>query len=248
MASAPIEEIDVVHLAARAMERHGYGVTRHDDRLQHRDSGIVVRPQLIRCNATERFIQSTTAVMTSHPRLAPDGIAEFQHAAGDTLSEAVLDGLDQWVPLDFPVFLDALRDTPEQCMVFEMSFERGDDAPPLHRRAVLGPIGHFAAEQPTIAPQNPSPEDEHPFCPCCMTRSSFEAMKLLLSEDTFFGVRLFASRDQDGRRHADFRVNGAEWERGKNALIDYVGTWPPGGFELRKQYVILQTLRALGRL
>ena len=248
MASAPIDEIDVVQLAAQAMEQHGHAVIRQDDRLQHRDSGIVIRPHLVRCGATESFIQSTTAVMTSHPRLAPDGIPEFQHAAGDTLSEAVLDGFDQWVPLDFPVFLDALRDTPEQCKAFEMTFERGADAPPLNRRAVLGPIGHFAVEQPTIAPQYPSPEDEHPFCPCCMTRSSFQAMKFLLSEDTFFGVRLFASRDQDGRPHADFRVNGAEWERGRRALIDYVGTWRPGGYELRKQYVILQTLSAPGRL
>jgi hypothetical protein len=248
MAPAPIGEIDVVQLAAQAMEQHGYAVTRHGDQLQHRDSGIVIRPQLLRCKPAENYVQSTTAVMTSHPRLAPDGIPEFQHAAGDTLSEAVLDGFEQWVPLDFPVFLDALRDTPEQCMAFEMTFERGNDAPPLNRRAVLGPIGHFMAEQPTIAPQTPSAEDDHPFCPCCMTRSSFEVMKFLLSEDTFFGVRLFASRDQDGHRHADFRVNGAEWERGQRALIDYVGTWPSGGFELRKQYVILQTLSAPGRL
>jgi hypothetical protein len=37
-------------------------------------------------------------------------------------------------------------------------------------------------------------------------------------------------------------VNGEDWEKGAQALREYAKTWPPAGYEFRKQYVVLQTL------
>jgi hypothetical protein len=48
-------------------------------------------------------------------------------------------------------------------------------------------------------------------------------------------------RDEHGQASADCRVNGQEFEPGKQALRNYVKTWPPRGVEFRKQYVIIQS-------
>jgi hypothetical protein len=56
------------------------------------------------------------------------------------------------------------------------------------------------------------------------------------------GIRLFAGRGEDGSAQADCRVSGEDWEDGKRALLNYVDSWPQAGLELRKQYVVMQTL------
>ena len=83
--------------------------------------------------------------------------------------------------------------------------------------------------------------EEHPFCPCCLLTRSWEAFRELIEGDGFYGLRLFAMRDPEGNPRADCRVNGAEWERGKQALREYVRTWPGAGVEFRKQFVVLQS-------
>jgi hypothetical protein len=49
-------------------------------------------------------------------------------------------------------------------------------------------------------------------------------------------------RDANGDPQADCRVNGDDWDKGTEALRKYVGTWPAAGFEMRKQYVVVQTI------
>jgi hypothetical protein len=233
-------EIDVVELAARAMELRGYAVTRHDTWVEHRDSGFAVRPHLLESHPADTFVRSVVAVTTSHQRLAPEGVVEYQHAVGDTLSEAVSSGIDQWLQLDFVVFLDALRDQAKQCGALEFAFP-GGTRPAVTRRAMLGPVGHIMAQ-----PERAAPDAEHPFCPCCFLTNSYEAFRPLIEGEGFYGIRLFAARNDDGSPQADCRVNGQDWESGKQALLDYVASWPQAGFELRKQYVILQTLSGSG--
>jgi len=235
-------EIDVIELAARAMELRGYTVTRHDTWLEHRDSGILVRPHLLESHPSGTFVRSVVMVTTSHPRLAPDGIVEYQHAVGDTLGAAVSSGFDQWIQLDLIVFLDASRDRTEQCGAMEFEFP-GGSAAARTRRAMLGPIGHITAH-----PERAAPDAEHPFCPCCFLTNTYEAFRPLVEAEGFYGIRLFAARNEDGSAQADCRVNGQDWKSGEHALRNYVDSWPQAGFELRKQYVIVQTLSAPGRL
>ncbi len=229
-----ISGTEVIELAARCMEQRGHAVTRHDTWLQHRDSGLVITPLLLESHPSKALVRSLVVVTTSHPRLPRDGVLEYQHAVGETLSAAVSSGFDQWTQVDFVVFLDALRDRPEQCQTFEIEFPR-DPGSALTRRAVLGPVGHLAAH-----PERAADDAGHPFCPCCLLTNTFAAFQPFVEADGFFG--------EVGSTQADCRVNGHDWESGKHALRRYAETWPQAGFELRKQYVILQTLSAPGRL
>ncbi len=64
-----------------------------------------------------------------------------------------------------------VRDAPAQCQAFDITFPRPDGRG-LHRRALLGPVGHMAIEA--------SGEEEHPFCACCFPTKSFETFRPLL--------------------------------------------------------------------
>jgi len=230
------EEIDVVQLAADVMAQRGYLVVRRDAWLEHPDSGFRLKPVLLESDRSNSLLRSACAVTISHPQLVPHGIFEYQHAFADTLSAAVRDGFDQWLQLDFVVFLDALRDKPTDCMVAEVAVPQ-TDRPAIRRRAVLGPVWYTAERQ------GPPPGDaEHPFCPCCFVARNYETFRPLMQSDAFRGIRLFAARSQDGSVQADCRVNGQDWEAGQRALLGYVDTWPQAGLEWRKQYVIMQTL------
>jgi hypothetical protein len=228
--------VDVVQLAAQAMENQGHAVTRHDTWLEHQSSGLAIRPVLLESHPSKTLVRTVSVVTTSHPRLAPDGVFEYQHAVGETLSEAICDGFDQWAQLDFVVFLDALRDRTEHCGAFDIEFPRAE-RPGLRRRAVLGPVGHRVAHPERL-------RDDHPFCSCCFLTNAFEAFQPLLEADGFYAIRMYGARKEDGSAQADCRVNGQDWEDGIRALRSYVDSWPQAGFEIRKQYVVLQTLSA----
>jgi hypothetical protein len=139
------------------------------------------------------------------------------------------------VQTDFVTLLEATQDKPVKCTQMQMEFPARDGKPAKARRVILGPVSHYAQCPPT-----PATPEEHPFCSCCLLTRSFEAFKQYIEGDGFFGLRLYAARDQNGQAAADCRINGDEYEPGKAALRKYVSTWPAAGFEFRKQYVVIQ--------
>jgi hypothetical protein len=133
----------------------------------------------------------------------------------------------------------------------EMAFPAKDGAPARVRRAILGPVMHYMASpsahiEGSSAPANALAQedagDAHAFCPCCLLTKSFEAFRELIVGDGFHGLRLYAMRGAEGTAQADCRVNGDDWEKGAQALREYVKTWPDAGFEFRKQYVVVHSV------
>ncbi|MBY0228564.1 MAG: hypothetical protein K2W96_04710, partial [Gemmataceae bacterium] len=183
-------------------------------------------------------VRTVSTVQAHHPRACPQGLFEYQHAAGDTLAQSARAGFDGWAQLDWPALRDSLLPGPGGCMLLEMQFPEKDELPARRRRAVLGPTAHYMA--------NPTKEaeaagEEHSFCPCCLLTKSFEAFKPFFESEAFVGLRLYAARSDEGPL-ADCRANGDDYEEGMAALREYVGSWPGTGYEFRKQYVVLHDL------
>jgi len=145
-----VTESDVVELAARVMEQRGYQVVRHGSWLEHSESGIAIRPRLLESGPADSLIQSVSTVTVSHPRLIPNGVFEYQHALGASLTEALSDGFKQWADLDLVVLVDALSDAPKHCAALELEWPQSDGRV-ITRRAVLGPVSHAVAH-PERAP------------------------------------------------------------------------------------------------
>ena len=137
---------------------------------------------------------------------------------------------------DLPVFLDAIEQKPKHCTLLQFEIPGDGTVGPRKRRVVLGPIAHLVNR----SAEKLKEEEAHPFCPCCLFTRTAGVLKQRVSDDRFYGIRLFATRDPDGVSEADCRLNGENWEPGKAALTDYVNSWPDLGFEFRKQFVIVQ--------
>jgi hypothetical protein len=239
-----LTEQDIVHLAALVLKQKGHAVTRHATWLEHPGSKYLFSPRLAEVHQLKAGgFRSVSTITAIHPDLAPNGIFEYQHATGDSVIDAIRQGFDDWAQLDFVVLMDTVRDKAEHCTTFEMTYPPQEGMAPLSRRALLGPVVHFVQRTPGAAAHKDEPtEEDHPFCACCLLTNTFEAFRPFAEADGFFGIRLVAVRDETGSPQADCRVNGDDWEAGAQALRDYVNRWPQSGYELRKQYVVLQNL------
>jgi hypothetical protein len=232
------EEVDLVNSLAEVLRPGGYTLTTGKSWVQL-ESGLVLQPGFVSFQPLQKGgVQTVTTVEVSHPAGIPAGVFEFQHSTGNDARQSVAKGFEGWMQLDLPVFLDALRPKPEKCMFLEMNLPAEGATPAQKRRVVLGPVSHPLSRSAQAEPE------EHPFCPCCLFTNCGEVMKPKLQDGCFYGIRLFAMRNEHGTAGADCRLNGEDWAAGKSALIEYVKSWSDRGVEFRKQYVIIQTQTA----
>jgi hypothetical protein len=246
------EHFNVVTLMASVLRDLGHQIESEDSWLVHPDSGFALIPRLVELRPLERGgVQTLTTIQIHHPALVSDGVFEYQHATGDNVEASLRKGIDQWAQTGFVALLDALQPAPAKCTTLRMAFPEKDGKRAYTRRAVLGPVFHWV-EHPEIYAEKSKPgsgqdveggqSESHQFCPCCLLTRSFEAFVELVEDGGFYGLHLFAARDVKGVPRADCRVNGNDWGKGAEALRQYVTTWPEAGYEIRKQYVVLQTL------
>lgn len=184
--------------------------------------------------AEDKF-RTCTRIYASHASYFPQGLSEYQHAMGTTESEAILEGLRTWARMDLLVLLDATREQPLNCTVIEMNTSAEAAEGSSFRQVILGPVAHLASLPA------PKKKEEHPFCPCCLFTESMSAFHDLLQTSDFIGIRLFASRDNEGKLAADCRVNGEDFLPAVEHLKQYAEKWPQRGLEFRKQYVVVRT-------
>lgn len=242
------ERFDLVDLLASALEKKGHAVQSEKSWLVHENSGFILIPQIVELQPLdEGGVRTTSTIQTNHDILMPDGVFEYQHSTGDHVEESFRKGFEQWAETDFEALLEALKPKPEICASLEFPFPPKVEMPAHLRRVILGPVTHIT-QNPRSPAEHKAPEapikthGDHEFCPCCLLTNSFEAFKELIEDRRIYGIRLFAMRNTNGDPQADCRVNGDDWDKGTEALRKYVGTWPEAGFEMRKQYVVLQTI------
>ncbi|MFZ6750567.1 DUF6348 family protein [Undibacterium sp. Ren11W] len=182
-------------------------------------------------------VRTCTKMHVAHPEYFPDGIYEYQHAIGASEALAVAEGFRAWTQMDLVVLTDATRETPLDCTVIEMSVAPGaqPDGMQYYRQVLLGPVAHLA----TLPA--PEPKEAHPFCPCCLFTESTAALHDLLQSQKFLGLRMFVSRDSQGRLAVDCRVNGEDFDGVQDSLTAYARNWPERGLEFRKQYVLMRS-------
>jgi len=216
--------------ATRASDPHARLV----DGQVHLSSGITLGVEHIE---TFRFdngnVRTATVTTARHPTFFTEGLVEFQHAMGADEQASMSSGFRSWAQMDLATLSDAVQADPRHCALMEITLPASEQAPEAVRQIVLGPVAHYASE-PVDA------DEEHPFCPCCLLTRSLEAFMPVLRAEQFLGVRLFASRADDGSFSADCRINGQDHPDALPALVEYARQWAGTGTEFRKQYVIIR--------
>lgn len=246
-----VEPFDLTELAANVLRELDHEVRIDGDWIELPASGLYLLPQLIEFEILkDGNIHVATTVQCNHATMLPRGLFEYQYSTQETFDEAAIAGFSQWARTDLLVLLDATRDSAESCMEMRMEFAARDGQPARSRRVLFGPVAHYGrgprapatGESVNDATGNDGGDTAHDFCPCCLLTQSLDTFKPLLEDDALHGLRLFASRDQDGECQSDCRVNGEEWPQGLDALRVYAATWPGEHLEYRKQYVIVQSI------
>jgi hypothetical protein len=226
------DQADALLSLAQVLQRRDLTFEQQEAQLDL-PNGLTLRPQFVRLQPRDNgSVSTTTTIEVNHPQLCAQGTFEYQHAVGRTLSDALKQGFTGWADLDLPVFMDALRDKLEDCTAMVTSEERW----PRKRQIIFGPPARAifrAAKEADLT---------HDFCPCCLLTNCFDAFTEQLHSDAFCGIRLFASRNDDGVAQSDCRINGIDWPAGAAALLKYVATWPGQGLEYRKQFVAVRNL------
>ena len=205
------------------------------------DGGFIIMPRFLSFQPLDQGgVQTVTTIEVSNPAGIPPGVFEFQHSTGDNVQDSFVKGFESWMQTDLPVFMDALLDQPKRCTYLNIESPSEGAGGSKQRRVVLGPVAHLVPKPLRPLKPEAQPNEEHPFCPCCLFTRTGDIWKQKIADGGFYGVRLFALRGPDGEAEADCRVNGLDWPEGKRALVDYANTWPDLGLEFRKQYIVLQ--------
>lgn len=239
------EDYDVVAALASVLEDAGHRVFRDGPALGIEEQGYRFVPELRGFQPLDEGGSSTmTTIQVSHPQLFPDGVFEYQHARGETVQESLLAGMGGWLESDLPVFLDLPKESPETCTVVEITLPPTAERGELKRRVLLGPVGFHLEDLASAEEREPEPceedEEEHPpFCACCLFSNTAEALQPQIDSDAFVAIRFFGMRN--GEIGADCRINGHDFEPGKEAIRNYVATWPQRGVQFRKQFVVIHT-------
>lgn len=234
-------QIDLLDMMEALFRERKHPVIRHASWLEITGSGFLLLPRLAGCDPMQNGgFHTVTTIQVHHPRLAPNGVFEYQHSWGSTVREAIAKGFDQWYQVDYTAFMDAVLPAAKTCMTLEISFPERDGQPAYRRRAVLSPVANLRAKP--LPPRPDGSSEDHPFCPCCFFTNTAESYKELVETRAFVALRFYAARNDDGSAAADCRVNGDDFEAGMEALKKYVKKWPGDGFEFRRQYVLLHTL------
>lgn len=239
------EEFDLTDILHRLLSGLDLMVVRREDDWLHLPAtDLYLRAEISGFQPREtQGVQTSGGVMAVHPRLFPQGLFEFQHATGEDIASSLESGLRGWCEIDLPVLLAAVSGDTGELTSLQMKFA---GPPALTRRAVFGPVLRYAANpQEEACPAETEEGEAHsPFCPCCLLTHSLEAFHGHLEQDGLFALRLLVARSDSGEISADCRVNGVDFAAGQASLIEYGRTWPGSGFEMRKQYVVLQTSEA----
>lgn len=233
------EDANLLQILAAVMREADHAVKVKKGWLEA-DKDFVILPQFHTMRLLDPSGVSTcSTIEVRHSDRIPTGIFEYQHSTGDDLQSSFAKGFQTWLEIDFAVLRDAVSKHSEKCLVLQMTFPEKNGAPCNFRRTLLGPVSWFRSETPA----EPSPEGQHPpFCSCCLFTALSGHLESHLNDTHFYALRFYAMRNEDGTAEADCRINGRDWEPGRQALIEYARRWPGTGFEFRKQYGVIQSV------
>jgi len=201
---------------------------------------FIVTPLAVDLMQSDQRFQTTTTIQVDSPLGLKQTVFEFQHDSGDQPLQALTSGFKKWVEYELSVLLDVIEPDPTTSAGVAFSWQEPHSQTRTVRKVTFGPI-EWVRIQPDITVFEPT---GHLFCRCCMFRNRLisDTLGRFLKSNELHAIKLFAFRDADGKTSADCRVNGVNFEDGKNALLQYARTWPGRHMETRKQYITFHTV------
>ncbi len=232
------EELDIFATMAGVLEKKHYisSVNRRADYIEVNDA-FRITPRLLSVRKVkppkddpESTINTEIAVEIRHPQWLPDGFTEYEDYTEETPAEALRITCSAWVSSVMAIILDAHGQTNKLSSHLKLEAPSRSGA----RVVVQGPVGRLAAREVDY-----SKTGHDPYCPCCFTTQSLEALKGHLQEHEVYAVRFIADRSARGKVKAICRINGTDFPEGAQAIRAFAEGWPNARGESRNQFVVI---------
>jgi hypothetical protein len=229
-----LQEIDLRPTLLECLAAKGIEANLSEEGIQL-TNGLHIRPIFTDLRHNDNgTVGTSTVIWIKHASEIPNEIFEFQHSTcGDSVANALNQGFEFWIDMDLPVLSEALQEVPSLCMRMDIS----DSNAQLYRRVMLGPIQYYGMSYIQESNEHPS------FCKCCLFTKNMETFMPLIQSSDFYAVRLFVARSENNEFSADCRINGEDWDAGKQALLTLAQTWKGSGLTFQKQYIVIQQNR-----
>lgn len=151
-------------------------------------------------------------------------LAEFAHGFGDTMSEAVDMGFNNWITTDLPILIDLPHEKPVLCG----GVSTEDKNTGVTVKGLLGPMQFWSH----------GGNDPQPCCNSCVFTQALQADNDLMFGEKPMLIKAVVARNPDNTTQSDFRINGVQNDEIASALCAWAESWDGDGFAMRKQALI----------
>jgi len=231
-------EINLNNLLAESFLKAGYIVDRDLSNTILQPLNLIIKAEV---QSTEKFESETTSVKLNisckHHEKIPGGITEMAMGWGENYEKAVQQAFSNWIISDFTPIHDYLCSSDHLLGAYEETVsctgELGE---------IIGWDLFFGPRLEALQNMNSLEITENKKDQKQIQQTLFQAMT-----DSLFGtpglyyIRIFMSKINNSQIDCDCRVNGNEWEHGKNYLIDYIAKYQanPGVFWIKQNLLLV---------
>lgn len=212
-------EINLYYPLAKEFARAGYNIDTDGKSLDFFPLNLIIEPRLINTNELENGSCSVIVnVCCKHFDKFPDGITEIAVGIGQSVNDAIATAFNNWIVGDFPPIHDYLCSSSNLLGDYSESISySGELDKIIGWDLFFGPCMETSQNmnnlETNINKQNQKLIQQILFQPL---------VDMIFGTPGLYYIRIFMSKKSNGQIDCDCRVNGNDWEHGKNYLIDYI--------------------------
>ncbi len=212
-------EINLYHILAESFLKAGYAVDKDVNCVLFQPLNLIIEAKVLKAEKSESESNSVVLNITCrHHEKMPDGISEMATGFGDNYEKAVEQALSNWIMSDFTPIHDYLCSSDNLLGGYaETVSYSGELNEVIGWDLFFGPRLEASQNINTLEIAENEKDQKQ------IQQTLFQPMT-----DSLFGtpglyyIRTFMSKINNSQIDCDCRVNGNEWEHGKNYLINYI--------------------------
>ncbi len=231
-------EIDLYNTLAESFLKAGYAINKDVNGILFQPLNLIIEAKVLKAEKPER--ESCSVVLNiscRHFERIPEGISETAIGLGDNYRKAVEQAFNNWIISDFTPIHDHLCSSDNLLGGYaETVSYSGELNEIIGWDLFFGPRLEASQNKDKLEIAENEKDQKQ------IQQTLFQPMT-----DSLFGtpglyyIRTFMSKINNSQIDCDCRVNGNEWEHGKNYLIDYITTYQatPGIFWIKQNLLLV---------
>lgn len=221
---------------AQAFINCGYDIEINPDTFVFTPLELTIGGTMSQVEELRENVKAARLSITLDHRLFPGPIFEFVYGWGSSTKVATINAFERWIDSDFPVIHDFLADHKLEnghTSEVKIASNSGETGEQISWKGIIGPLLIFKGGEVVYDQENRNE----------IIKPLFEAITGdFLGRRGMYPIRCFMSKNSDQQIEVDCRVNGEEWKRGYDALVECCQRWEVQDYLFWKQYLLIYSL------